>query len=120
MGIFFSSKAFTRSCVCGHSYGNDCAHFLSNWMIKNNYITEYPNGANACCSRGRPIRAKEMRNVFKNMGYKMHYNNEAGNCFIYCERNSDHQGHVYYGQKGNCVTGNGDGGFGADYYEYYY
>ena len=118
--VFSSKKAFVKECVCNYRYDTNCAHFLSNWMINNGYIKEYPTGANAYCSRGRPIRAKEMRDVFKNMGLKMHYNNDGRDCYIYCERNSDHQGHVYYGRKGKCVAGTGDGGFGADYYEYYY
>ena len=115
-------NTYTNYCVCGESYGNDCAHFLSNWLIKKGNLSKNPSGA-FCCNEGRPIRAKEMRNVFINsLGLSRYYNppEDGSNCFIYCERNSDHQGHVYYGRKGNCVAGTGDGSFGADYYEYYY
>lgn len=122
--------SYTSSCVCGNTFDNNCAHFLSNWMINNNKISKNPSGC-YCCKEGRPIRAKEMRNVFTSMGLTKKFNPPKKkdpktkkeiilDCYIYCERNSDHQGHVYYGQKGKCVAGTGDGSFGADYYEYYF
>jgi hypothetical protein len=65
------AKRFTRSCVCGREYQNDCAHFLSNAYILANigygelrdrgstpYIT-------ARCSQYRPIRAFDMLEYFK-------------------------------------------------------
>ena len=113
--------SYTGGCVCGKAYDNNCAHYLSNWMINNGTISKNPQGC-YCCSSGRPIRAKEMRGVYSNvMGLTRNFNQpKSGDCYIYCERNSDHQGHVYYGRKNKCVAGTGDGSFGADYYEYYY
>ncbi len=112
-------SSYTNSCECGERFNNNCAHFLTNWMIKNGAISQNPSGC-YCCQKGRPVRAKEVRNVFVSMGLSKHYNPPSGNCYIYCERNSDHQGHVYYGKKNSCVAGTGDGSFGADYYEYYF
>lgn len=110
--------SYENRCPCGVQFDNNCAHYLSNWMILNNWIKRSPPGC-YCCTSGRPLRAKEMRNVFLSMGLKKSLNPPSGDCYIYCERNSDHQGHVYYGRKGRCVAGVGDGSFGADYYEYY-
>jgi len=111
--------SYTKSCECGKDYGNNCAHYLANWMIKNGKFSKNPSGCK-CCPSGRPIVAKEMRGVFTSTGLQKSFNPPSGNCYIYCERNSDHQGHVYYGRKGACVAGQGDGSFGADYYEYYF
>jgi hypothetical protein len=48
------------SCVCGQRYPNNCAHFLSNYLI-NAGISELKNypGFQVCAS-GRPIRAFEV------------------------------------------------------------
>ena len=114
--------SYTDSCVCGKSYTNNCAHYLSNWMINNNVMSKNPGKA-YCCDSGRPIRAKEMRDVFTGtLGLTKSFNppKSGGNCYIYCEDNNSHQGHVYYGTKSNCVAGTGSGtDFGMDYFEYY-
>ncbi len=68
-----------------------------------------------CCDTGRPLRAKEMKNVFLVMGKTKSSNAAKGNCFIYCENNG--QGHVYYGTKNNAATGWLYEA--AKYYEYY-
>jgi hypothetical protein len=89
-------------------------------MIKNGVIHPNPPGT-YCCAAGRPLRAKEMRGVFTSIGLRRHHNPrpDGANCYIYCERNSDHQGHVYYGTRTSAVppTHTWDG---ADYYEYYF
>lgn len=114
--------SYTDSCVCGKSYANNCAHYLSNWMINNNVMSKNPGKA-YCCDSGRPIRAKEMRDVFTGtLGLTKSFNppKSGGNCYIYCEDNNSHQGHVYYGTKSNCAAGTGSGtDFGMDYFEYY-
>ena len=114
--------SYTNSCVCGERFTNNCAHFLSNWMIKNGIMSTNPGKA-YCCKSGRPIRAKEMRNVFTNiLGLRSSFNppKDGRNCFIYCEDNNTHQGHVYYGTKSYCEAGTGSGEyFGMHYYEYY-
>ena len=115
-------SSYTNSCVCRKQYTNNCAHYLSNWMINNNVLSTNPSGA-YCCDSGRPIRAKEMRNVFTNtLGLSRSFNppKNGGNCYIYCEDNKTHQGHVYYGTKSNCSAGTGSGtDFNMDYFEYY-
>ena len=112
--------SYSNSCVCGEKFTNNCAHFLSNWMIKNGDLSPNPSGT-YCCKSGRPVRAKEMRNVFTNeLGLSRSFNPPSGNCYIYCEYNSNHQGHVYYGTKSYCEAGTGSGtDFDMDYYEYY-
>ena len=115
--------SYTNSCVCGKKFDNNCAHFLSNWMIKNGDLSCNPSGA-YCCESGRPIRAKEMRNVFvNNLRLTKHFNppKGGGNCYIYCEDNNTHQGHVYYGTKSDCSAGTGSADdFGMEYVEYYF
>ena len=77
--------SYTNSCVCGKRFENNCAHFLSNWMINNGNLSSYPSGA-YCWDSGRPIRAKEMRNVFVNsLGLYRHFNPPRGRCYIYWE-----------------------------------
>ena len=60
-------------------------------------------GCVSMCKCGYPVRAKEVRdNIFKKVvaeDGKPHY--------IYCERSSDGQGHVYYGTRDQCLKGNG-------------
>lgn len=53
-----------------------------------------------CCSEGRPLRAKELKSKFPGTAHK-----EAikGDQYIYCERSSDGQGHVYFGTKTTAV-----------------
>ena len=107
-------SAYTGSCVCGKAYDNNCAHYLSNWMIENKTLNKSPSGCH-CCAQGRPLRAKEMRDVFIAMGKTKTFNAPKGNCFIYCENSG--QGHVYYGTKGSAEAGwTWDA---ATYYEYY-
>ena len=114
--------SYTNSCECGEAFTNNCAHYLSNWMINNNVMSKNPGKA-YCCKSGRPIRAKEMRDVFTGtLGLTKSFNppKDGSNCYIYCEDKKSHQGHVYYGTKSNCEAGTGSGtDFGMDYFEYY-
>jgi hypothetical protein len=84
-------------------------------MIENKTLSKNPSGC-YCCEKGRPLRAKEMRDVFIAMGKTKTFNAPNGNCFIYCESDG-HQGHVYYGTKTDAVAGWLYGA--ATYYEYY-
>uniref|UniRef100_A0A914WNH3 SWIM-type domain-containing protein n=1 Tax=Plectus sambesii TaxID=2011161 RepID=A0A914WNH3_9BILA len=103
---------YTNSCSCGHSYdGNNCAHYLTNWMIKNGWLSTSPGKSTANCRTGRPIRAKDVRKIFRDKyGAPTRYE-PAGNSFIYVERKRDGKGHVYYGTKRTCVAGTGNGAF---------
>ena len=82
---------FERTCICGKDYGNNCAHYLANWMIMHGQLDPNPPGA-YCCDAGRPLRAKEMRTIFSNtLRLNMHHNAPPGYSYIYCERVADHQ-----------------------------
>ena len=115
--------SYTNSWVCGKKYENNCAHYLTNWMIKKGVLSCNPKGAYYCES-GRPIRAKEMRNVFiNNLNLSRSFNppKNGNDCFIYCEDNKAHQGHIYFGKKSSCSAGTGSADdFGMEYVEYYF
>ena len=121
---------YTKSCPCKKKFDGNCSHYLTNWMINNSILSTNPKGA-YCCESGRPIRAKEMRDVFvsclnliKHSNPPRDQNNYVKNCFIYCERTKKPnlgQGHVYFGQKDCCVAGTGSAkDFDMSYVEYYY
>jgi hypothetical protein len=68
---------YENECVCGVRFDNNCAHFLSNWMIEDRGLSGVKNAAGTyCCTAGRPIRAKEMRvAVFESvLGLSKHFN----------------------------------------------
>ena len=103
-------------CICGKPEDNNCAHYLSNYMIKNGLISKKPSGSTYNCSSGRPLRAKDMRTIYGNMGKSKHYNQPSVDSYIYCENSG--QGHVYYGKK-NSAT-HGWTWSSATYFEYWY
>jgi len=111
-------------CVCGKRFTNNCAHFLSNYMIKNGVMGAYPSGSNYNCTSGRPGRAKDIRIIFRNLGMSLHYNPSGWNSYIYCDKtDSPRRGkcHVYYGKRNSCVHGTGSADyFGYAHVEYYY
>ena len=37
--------SYTNSCECGEAFTNNCAHYLSNWMINNNVMPKNPRKA---------------------------------------------------------------------------
>ncbi len=98
-------KLFTNSCSCGHVYGNDCAHFASNALIKAGETIEGWEGM-AKCPHGRPIRAKELRTwASRNYGvqYKerdlerglfWRHGNHRMECIVYQGRGSYRRGHI--------------------------
>ena len=51
------------SYVYGKVYENNCAHFLTNWMIETRKLNANLPGI-YCCSKGKPLRVKEMRKVY--------------------------------------------------------
>ncbi len=60
---------YSGSCVCGESFRNNCAHFLSDALIRGG-CSELDGGTGALyrrrnglvvCKSGRPVRAKELR-----------------------------------------------------------
>lgn len=65
---------YSKSCICGNSYdGRNAAHFLSNALILGGFSAlDGGNGRDkrivnkfCVCTRGRPIRAIELRDWFK-------------------------------------------------------
>ena len=65
-----------------------------------------------------------MRNVFRNdLNLTRSFNppKNGNDCFIYCEDNKAHQGHIYFGKKSSCSAGTGSAeDFGMEYVEYYF
>ncbi|MEW8351122.1 MAG: hypothetical protein AB2687_22680 [Candidatus Thiodiazotropha taylori] len=97
------SRAFslyTNSCTCGRRYSDNCAHFLSNALIRAGYTM----GSGAKCSHGRLIRAKELLRWAQSRPgrtYRNNHNNPtitSGYWVVYQER-SDGQGHVCLHQE---------------------
>lgn len=86
---------YEDKCDCGDRYENNCAHFLSNALIKAGF--RMPSWG-AKCRSGRMIRAKELRDWAKsipNVVFKANHNSiNSGHWFVYQERASDGQGHV--------------------------
>uniref|UniRef100_A0AC34FVH0 SWIM-type domain-containing protein n=1 Tax=Panagrolaimus sp. ES5 TaxID=591445 RepID=A0AC34FVH0_9BILA len=110
-------SAYENACVCGKRFDNNCAHFLSNWLIKNDKMEVKLPGCYPC-SAGRPIRAKEVREYFLMKHFNRMFNDPGKECFIYCEQKETGQGHVYFGTKTKCVAGTGLYSK-ANYFEYF-
>eukprot|EP00164_Ancoracysta_twista_P000162 GFYU01000234.1.p1 GENE.GFYU01000234.1~~GFYU01000234.1.p1 ORF type:complete len:113 (+),score=17.56 GFYU01000234.1:368-706(+) len=109
---------YQNSCECGTRYENNCAHFLSNWMIRRGKLSPRPSDSTYNCPAGRPLRAKDMRDVFKSLGLESHFNPPPGNCYIYCEQGG--RGHVFYGKRTELVAGTLSGEKFGEYFEYYF
>ena len=122
--------SYDGSCLCTNKQGykNNCAHNLSNAMILGGYSElDGGNGAEmriasgfCVCSKGRPIRAKEMRYWFGSK-WTRHSNPTEGINVVYQEQSG--QGHVllkkYSG--GKCIGHRGTGDFpNWSTQEYYY
>ncbi|MBD5799860.1 hypothetical protein BHU24_25140 [Bacillus pseudomycoides] len=86
---------YEGKCDCGDRYDNNCAHFLSNALIKAGF--RMPSSG-AKCRSGRMIRAKELRQWVRSIPgviLKADHNSiSSGYWFVYQERASDGQGHV--------------------------
>ena len=90
-------------CECGNKYGykNNCAHYLSNALIRAGYSALYGgdgyemrdrNGFNVC-SKGRPLRARELRDWFIKEFGEPHSVPRKGINVVYQKR-ADGQEHV--------------------------
>ena len=95
---------YRGSCECRNKYGyeNNCAHYLSDALIRAGY-NELDGGTEEdremrlrngfiVCSAGRPIRAKELRDWFGRK-FTKHLIPRKGINAVYQER-ADGQGHV--------------------------
>ncbi len=57
---------YYEGCVCGHSYPNNCAHFLSNAFIRAGYTDLLTSSTvSERCAQRRPIRAQDMLRWFQ-------------------------------------------------------
>ena len=63
-------NGYVKGCACGKEKQNNCAHFLSNSLIKHGGYTELDGGdglderivnGRLVCTKGRSLRAKELR-----------------------------------------------------------
>jgi len=68
--------AYENECVCKERQENNCAHYISNALIKGGF-SELDGGEGGnqrirngfcVCPKGRPIRAKELRDWFARKG----------------------------------------------------
>uniref|UniRef100_A0A914CE84 Uncharacterized protein n=1 Tax=Acrobeloides nanus TaxID=290746 RepID=A0A914CE84_9BILA len=72
-------------------------------MILSGVLSANPRGC-YCCTAGRPIRAKEVRDHIFKPNFTEHSTYPGSYCYIYCE-NRNGLGHVYYGSKSYCYAG---------------
>lgn len=89
-----SFSLYRGRCECGAAYDNNCAHFLTDAMIRAGLPQQFP-GAYAKCAQGRLIRAKECLAWFKSFstGFAQNHSGiSSGYWFVYQE--SGGQGHV--------------------------
>ena len=82
-------------CVCGHAYPNNCAHYLSNALIRAGF-SEPSGGSNQKCSRGRLIRALDVLEWCKrnNSGFSSGHNNLSSGTWIVFQQRSGGVQHV--------------------------
>ena len=119
-------SGYTDSCACGTAYENNCAHFLSNALIKGGFSAI--NGGNGgdlrtrngfcVCPSGRPIRAKELRAWFGRK-WTRHTKPQNGLNLMYQEQGG--QGHVLLKKypEGNWVGRGDHGNWNTQEYYYY-
>ena len=119
---------YRGTCECGNSngYRNNCAHYLSDALIRAGYNeidggkgeeTRIVNGF-CVCSAGRPLRAKEMRDWFARK-FSKHSELSAGLNVVYQERSRDRQGHVLI-KNGTTGEHRGTGDFPEWNQQYYH
>ena len=98
----WDSYTETGSCACGEGFkGSNCAHYLSNALIEAGYssidggsgdLFRIVNGY-CVCKSGRPVRAKELRNMFFSVKWTRHSEPQEGYNLVYQEK-ANGQGHV--------------------------
>jgi hypothetical protein len=105
--LWLAYGAYRGSCDCGGNLGNNCAHYLSDALIRAGY-GELDGGkggryrrhrSRIVCKSGRPVRAKEMRDWFASKAIDTRTNEPeadipSGYWAVYQERARDGQGHV--------------------------
>jgi hypothetical protein len=115
---------FRDSCDCGEDLGNNCAHHLSDALIRSGYDAELDGGTGAgyrrrhgriVCRSGRPVRARELRDWFAGRATDT-LNSEptldSRHWAVYQERAADGQGHVViHSHSGTTYTWRGTGDY---------
>ena len=93
--------SYSGSCACGERFENNCAHYLSNALIKAGCCS-IDGGSGGLfrkesgyivCKSGRPVRAKELRNMFFSKKWTRHSKPRDGYNLVYQEK-ADGRGHV--------------------------
>jgi hypothetical protein len=115
---------FRDSCDCGEDLGNNCAHYLSDALIRSGYAAELDGGIGAryrrrhgriVCKTGRPVRASELRNWFASRAtdtLNSEPTNDSRHWAVYQERAADGQGHVLiHSHSGTTYTWQGTGDY---------
>jgi hypothetical protein len=85
---------YRGECECKTAYVNNCAHFLTDAMVRATLPKPFPSSAEKC-PKGRLIRAKETLDWFKSFSGGVHVGHDdltSGYWFVYQENSG--QGHV--------------------------
>lgn len=113
-------------CDCGEDLGNNCAHYLSDALIRSGYAAELDGGNGALyrrrhgrivCRAGRPVRAKEIMGWFVSKATDIHSGEPIGDTrhwAVYQKRASDGQEHVVihaHNGTGTTYTWRGTGNY---------
>lgn len=86
---------YTNSCDCGDRYDDNCAHFISNALIKAGYAM----GSGAQCRCGRMIRAKELLRWARNrpgVRFSSNHKNISSGTWLVYQESSNGQGHILF------------------------
>jgi hypothetical protein len=86
---------YRGACECGVAYANNCAHFLTDAMVRSGLPRPFPN-AYAKCAKGRLIRAKEALEWFKTFhtAFKVNHTGIASGYWFVYQEDASGQGHV--------------------------
>jgi len=123
--LFLAYSNYRGRCECRENLGNNCAHYLSDALIRAGYgeldggkgsLYRRRNGRIVCKS-GRPVRAKELRDWFASKATNTLTNEPEsdipdGYWAVYQERARDGQGHVLlHKHSGSAYTWRGTGNY---------
>jgi hypothetical protein len=116
---------YRGSCDCGENLGNNCAHYLSDALIRAGY-SDLDGGTGALyrrrngrivCKSGRPVRAAELRDWFAAQATDTHEGEPTDDSrywSVYQRRHTDGQGHVvihHHSGAGTAYTHAGTGDY---------
>jgi len=116
---------FQYGCACGENLGNNCAHYLSDSLIRSGYSADLDGGVGGLyrryhgrvvCKSGRPVRAAELSAWFASLATQTFAGepNSTSAWAVYQERASDGQGHVViHSHAGTSYAAAGTGDYPA-------